>query len=89
MIQEFTFPVLKSPGANLAGRIHDLATALAIEGGELKEIWVSRVIYDRLTLELQQMDEFLEKEEKGRWTNGLIVIYTQSGKVKIRRADED
>lgn len=85
---ELRFPIIRQPGSNLIGPIRKLAEAFAIEGGELKELWVSRVIYDRLTAEITDIDRFSRRDEE-KWSNGLIVINTQCGKIKIRKADED
>lgn len=85
-MSNFMFPILDMPGKNLIGPIHNLAAAFSREGGSLKEIWVSREIYDSLTSQILSFESMLEQKSpsEDKWSNGLIFIHTQFGKVKIR-----
>lgn len=64
-----------------------LQEVCARAGGKLEEVWVDRVIYDALSLEI--MEKAIKSKnaeaDSGKWTNGLIQIHAPTGYATIRR----
>lgn len=86
--KDIMFPVSILPGGSLIGPLQDLAYAMHEKGGSLKEVWVSRELYDGLTEEITNFERYMGGEKREHtWQNGLIIINTPFGPVKIRRAD--
>ncbi len=92
MIETITFPAMRTRHLDMLSSLHRLAETFAKEGGSLKQIWVSREIYDLLTIEAMEQGLVSEPPssdpKKDRWMNGLIVLNTNFGKVKVRLDDE-
>jgi hypothetical protein len=91
MINHIIVPIVDSePPISLAGPIQNLANFFAREvNGQIKELWVDRVIYDQITAEIMRYEEYSDRPKDKKWTNGLIILHTANGKLKIRLADED
>lgn len=76
---------------HLEEAVHSFVERLMKDTGEgVAEIWLPGTTYDRLSQEV--LDEYIRfkglptAEQRSKWMNGLIEIWTSGGRTVIRRA---